>query len=158
MLHCSASSIGMHYALLSGSGELRGNMSVLCGLKMFCQAASEGMKGAGICGCQENQQKVNILRGNKWRAKVGRVTCTISLSLPLWRHGCQPCKCSVRVIREQRGPRQEHSQPPDEPSRDAAPQQTSAQGQAHSVRLPARRMGPFSAQPRAILCRRLQAQ
>lgn len=22
----------------------------------------------------------------------------------LWRHSCQPCKCSVRVIREQRGP------------------------------------------------------
>lgn len=50
-----------------------------------------------------------ILRGNKWRAKVGLVTCTISLPLSpsLWRHGCQPCKCSVRVIREQRGPDRE---------------------------------------------------
>lgn len=39
-----------------------------------------------------------------------RHVCNLSLSLLplplLWRHGCQPCKCSVGVIREQRGPRQ----------------------------------------------------
>lgn len=46
------------------------------------------------------------------------------------RRGCQPCKCTVRVIREQRGPQTERGKPPDKPSRDEVPQQTSTQGQA----------------------------
>lgn len=86
---CSSSFMCMHYALLSGSEEVKGNRSESSGPWIFCQAGSERMKGTGYV-LRENQQKVIISRENKWRAKVGLVTCTISLPDSLWRHSCQP--------------------------------------------------------------------
>lgn len=82
-----------------------------------------------------------------------------NLSLLLSGHSCQPCKCSVRVIREQRGPRQSTANlQTSQPSGDTAQQQASAQGQVYFVSLPALKMDPFSAQSGTILCKQLRGQ
>ncbi len=139
-----------------GSRKVIGNRSDCHGPEIFWQASSEGLKGnRDLCAPRKS-----IESDYPEREQVGSQggpchVCNLSLSLSRssWRHSCQPCKCSVRVIREQHGP--DRAQPT---SRDAAPQHASAQGQAYFVSRPACKMGPFTAQSGTILCKRLQGQ
>lgn len=161
MTACSSSFpapfIRIHYQLLSGWGKVISNRSVRCGPLVFWQAASEGLKGnRDLCAPGKSIESDYLEREQV--GSQGGPCHVYNLSLPLAGAIAVSPVSAVSGWLESSTAQTERSQPPDKPSRDAAPQQASAQGQAYFVSLPARRMGPFSAQSGTILYKRLQGQ